>query len=203
MLVLHGGIPIQLPKSWRRSVAYRRYRAGLARATTFQAAVEYLNGALEDPHLRLFAAADFAPHATYAQQFLNSAALYRRGSEDEQFMAIKAQQVLTRLLIATAGGHPREPVSADIRLSHTAERVAYWTEALEGYWPHPEPVLLQLGRVASWTVAHRKALRVLLTRKSKRPVHVAHQLTAWEFGVSVRAIRKASRPHPHVILKSA
>src|SRR4029079_4300131 len=90
--IFHGGIRVQLPARWRRSAAYRQYRAGFARAKTFQAAGEYLNAALVDPKLRLFAAADFLPQEHYAQQFLNTAALYRRGSEDEQFTAIKAQQ---------------------------------------------------------------------------------------------------------------
>ena len=200
--ILHGGIPVSLPAHWRQSAAYRRYRAGLANAKTFQAAVEYLGLVLVNPEWRLFAAADFAPQARYAQKFLNTAALYRRGSEDEQFTAIKAQQVLTRLLIATAGGHPREPVM-DAKLRQAAESVRGWTTAVRVHWPDADDVIRHLARVAPWTVGRRRSIRALMAHKSRRPVHLAHQLAAWELGVSIRAIRQASRPRKPVILKSA
>ena len=208
-VVFHRGVPLVIPARWRRSAAYREYRRGIERATSYRQVLEQLEAVVRHPTAaaQSSAAADFAPTVAYARRFLNTTAAYRTRPAGDPRRQVAERGV--RVLVALLTGLPERPGrKANVPLSHEAVMAVrsvfgHWYGIVRPLWRAAGddrgrlPRLIEQAAAGQfqWSAAHARELRTLLRRRGMRPTEVAHQLTAWQLDLSVRRVRLGRRPH--------
>ena len=197
---------VRVRPGFRRSRAYRTYRAQVAEARTYEQLLALLErlAATPAPALRAGAVLDFAPGVAYARQFVNSTAAFRvyPPTDPRRHLAERAWKALGALASAAGvhpGGRPSVAPLTAAQHAHIRERRAAWVQVVRPIWTASgvDPTnrvrgLLQASRDRLPAArAYHDALTTLIRREKCRPVDVANQLTAWELALPVRRVRES------------
>lgn len=193
--------PLQLTARYRRSAAYRQFRAQLAQLETFADLVALLDQLAKNPSAEARAAAvlEFAPASPVARRFLNSIglALGRPKADPMHILAERGMHALAGLQRGPAG-RPGRPRGMGVSASQVAAVVAArrrWTAALLPLWAEAagDRGKLLVALQAACRGVEARVLEGVVRRPALRPVDLANQLTAWETAVPVRGVRAVMR----------
>lgn len=195
-----------------KTETYRRYRESIDSVGQYAEIVKRLEAAVHDPTLRLAIGLDFAPEADYARRFISTTGLGRTKplGSPERRLADRAMRLVIYLLCGgpRPAGRPIGRRAGPEEVKHVIDAHAAWLRLLRPLWLAcgsdrrriPGAVALASPDRLGWTAAHHHELARLARRRSTRPSTVATQLTAWELGLSVHAVRRLRRAVPSTVM---
>jgi len=195
--VLFDRVPVRVDASIRRTADFRAYRAAVKRAGTFEQMLSLLEHvlAMGSTLTRAGVALDFSVTAPFARRFVNSIGA-RRTEPKTRALAARAARVVMAIQTGTT---PRTKRSMPVvNLTGVLSARAQWHLRLAPLWntvPRPgrEVFLreIETHRGTPLPQAYRQTVARLLSRHPARLVDVVNQVTAFETGASVHAVRRA------------
>jgi hypothetical protein len=194
LFVFRSGIPVAVPADYADDPQHRALVERLSQTNQYADAVAIL-----EQHPDSFLAADVLTGAPWAQRFLNTTARLYQIDRRTARHGVRALLLVLNGTKPRTGRHRKPPLSPET-IGHAVEVVTRWRDVVDACWEQERSTLLAtLTREATqyfqFSRAHRRALALLLRRRTLRKGELVLTLASWETRLPTRRLRHSSM-HP-------